>query len=127
MDFGPPADRLLALQGCTDAAWREPCPQYFAEHRYDAPGADVRVLIWVCSYDIEGEYCVGSPDYKGVSTWDTLCGAGASKRIKTIPWFNSMHMALDPTMKIEIWHNSSLEPESSGGGNSYGDSTCLGV
>lgn len=59
MDFGSPGDRLLTLQGCTDAAWREPCLQYFAKHRYDTLGADGRVLIWVCSYDSGGEYCVG--------------------------------------------------------------------
>ena len=123
MDFGP-GDRVLVLQGCTDAAWRPPCPQYFAENRHDIPGADNRVILWLCSYDNDGEYCVGSPDGDGVSTWDASCCDNASKRIKSIPWFNSVHIAMEPKKRIEVMHLNLTE---TGNVNSDNDSHGLGT
>ncbi|KAF2234823.1 hypothetical protein EV356DRAFT_135913 [Viridothelium virens] len=121
MDFGPAGgvgDRLFTLQGCTDPNWGPPCPQYFAEDPNKVPGADGRVLLWACSYDSGGEYCVGTPKlYGAVGTWDASCCADASRRIKTIPWFRSIHLAMDPSQRIEVWqgNNAGSEDRSSDG------------
>ncbi|KAF2805808.1 uncharacterized protein BDZ99DRAFT_466165 [Mytilinidion resinicola] len=125
--FQAGGDQVLELEGCTDAAWRPPCPQYFADSRYGTLGADVRVLIWACSYDSDGEYCVGSTDPGGVSIWDASCCADASKRIRTIPPFKSMHMAGDVTKRIEMWQGSRANTVSNGDNSSSGSSNDWGM
>jgi hypothetical protein len=110
MNFGSSgnrSDRLFTLQGCTDAAWRPPCSQYFAENRFDTPGAGDRPILYLCSWDNEGEYCVGDPDIDGDIRGNASCCADASKGIKTIPWFKSIHLAQDPTKRIEYWDTRS--------------------
>jgi hypothetical protein len=106
MGFGPALgkDRILVMGGCTDATWPLPCPQYFVGNRHNVPSGLYKINVWLCAIGEDiGEYCIGSKDVKGVGEWDASCCANASLRIKDIPWQKSMHMALDPTRKIEIF------------------------
>ncbi|KAI0859765.1 hypothetical protein F4860DRAFT_481459 [Xylaria cubensis] len=99
LGFGPSspgADRVFMLAGCTDSSWPAPCPQYFVPDRHKILNGSRRLLIWSCA---PGESCVGSED----SDFTAACCADPSLRIKTIPLQKSMHLAMDPTQKIEMF------------------------
>ena len=129
MDFGPAggvSDRTFMFQGYSDPSWGPPCPQYFAEDPNKVPGADGRVLLWVCSFDSGGEYCVGTPKlYGAVDTWDASCCADANRRIKMTPWFRSIHLAIDPSKRIEVWQDNKAGSENSSSCNSNSSSNTL--
>ncbi|KAI0549709.1 hypothetical protein F4679DRAFT_545266 [Xylaria curta] len=119
-------DRIFTLAGCTDADWPEPCPQYFVPDRHEILNGSSRLIVWSCAPYGFGESCIGSED----ST--AACCADPSLRIKTIPLLMSMHLAMDPTRKIEWFPEnviSSSPNENSGNGSpsSNASDTVLGV
>lgn len=93
------------LAGCTDAAWPSPCPQYFVSNRDKILNGSRRLIIWSCTPYNWGEYCVGSEEFE----FSASCCAHESLRIKdTIPLQKSMHMAMDPTQKIEMFADDDI-------------------
>ncbi|TRX96917.1 hypothetical protein FHL15_002223 [Xylaria flabelliformis] len=111
MGFGSSrgADRIFMLAGCTDAGWPAPCPQYFVSDRHEILNGSRRLLIWPCAPYDSGESCVGSDD----SDFTAACCADPSLRIKTIPLQKSMHLAMDPTQKIEMFADDDGDVSSS--------------
>jgi hypothetical protein len=101
MGFNPDLrkDRILSLAGCTNPAWPLPCPQHFVSDRHNVPDGWPKIGLFSC--DTYGEYCVSTKP--SGDAWDASCCANESLRIKGIPWWRTMHLAMDPSQRIHVY------------------------
>ncbi|KAK0721910.1 hypothetical protein B0T26DRAFT_673674 [Lasiosphaeria miniovina] len=120
MGFSPDLkkDRVLTLAGCTNPSWPLPCPQHFVRDRHDVPDGWPKITLWACN--TYSEYCVSSKEVAGVDPGGASCCANTSLRITGIPWQKSMHMAMDPSRRIDIYTGELPMVPGYGGGNDSG-------